>query len=141
MGRSELIHQHLVCLSAPSASSAFKNNRLRLAAASDQQAQGVESPETFEPHQAEARMVPGDMVLAYTDGAFEARDASGSRFGIARLRETLQFDPPPRNWPRFVAGAVAQHHGGAHDDDVLIAALTLHSLGVPALRPVEMRVG
>jgi serine phosphatase RsbU (regulator of sigma subunit) len=73
---------------------------------------------------------PGDTVIAYTDGAFEARDASGARFGIERLRTLAAFDPPPRNWTKFLAGAVAEHHAGSAEDDVLIASLMLRSLRI-----------
>jgi serine phosphatase RsbU (regulator of sigma subunit) len=92
---------------------------------------GVLEPESFAPEPERTKMNPGDVVIAYTDGAFEARDAEGVRFGMDRIRETARFDPPPRSWPRFIAGAVAQHHDGHADDDVLIAAVTLRSLRVP----------
>jgi sigma-B regulation protein RsbU (phosphoserine phosphatase) len=34
-------------------------------------------------------MIPGDVLLAYTDGLSEALDASGEEFGEARIREAL----------------------------------------------------
>jgi serine phosphatase RsbU (regulator of sigma subunit) len=42
---------------------------------------------------------PGDLVIAYADGAFEARDKRGERFGIDRIRQTARFDPSPRSRP------------------------------------------
>ncbi len=92
---------------------------------------GVIDPDAFEPCPRRVTLAPGDVVIAFTDGAFEARDAEGVRFGIDRLRDTASFDPPPRSWPKFIAGAVARHHEGRAEDDVLIAALTLRSLRVP----------
>ncbi|MCP3903150.1 MAG: serine/threonine-protein phosphatase [Planctomycetes bacterium] len=100
---------------------------------------GAIEPESFDPDQAEMKLSPGEVVIAYTDGAFEARNAEGMRFGMDRVRETACFDPPPRSWPKFIAGAVAQHHQGYADDDVLIAALTLRSLRVPDLHEMELR--
>jgi serine phosphatase RsbU (regulator of sigma subunit) len=92
---------------------------------------GVLPSADFVSNQQEMTLSPGDVVIAYTDGAFEARDLGGDRFGLERVRETARFDPPPRNWPRFIASAVAKHHDGHAEDDVLIAALTLRSLRVP----------
>ena len=91
---------------------------------------GVESPDEFEPNEQVTTLRPGDVVIAYTDGAFEARDRNGKRLGIDLLRRTAAFDPPPRSWTKFMAHAVAQHHEGNADDDVLIASLTLRSLRV-----------
>ena len=96
---------------------------------------GVLEPEEFEPHQQRLDLRPGDVVIAYTDGAFEARNADGRRFGLGRVKETASFDPPPRSWPKFIANAVAKHHDGHADDDVLIAALTLRSLRVAEAEP------
>jgi len=91
---------------------------------------GALPPDEFDPNQQQRMIQPGDVVIAYTDGAFEARDANGRRFGIERIRETARFDPPPRSWPKFIANAVARHHAGHAEDDVLITALTLQSLRV-----------
>jgi serine phosphatase RsbU (regulator of sigma subunit) len=100
---------------------------------------GAIEPESFDPGQAEMKLSPGEVVIAYTDGAFEARNGEGMRFGMDRVRETARFDPPPRSWPKFIAGAVAQHHEGFADDDVLIAALTLRSMRVPDAHEMELR--
>jgi serine phosphatase RsbU (regulator of sigma subunit) len=91
---------------------------------------GALESDIFDPGQRETLLHPGDVVIAYTDGVFEARDDRGKQFGLDRVRETTRFTPPPRNWPKFIAGAVTKHHGGHAEDDVLIATLTLESLRV-----------
>lgn len=88
---------------------------------------GVFGDRDFDPAPLTLDLNPGDVLIAYTDGAFEARNVKGEQFGLARVRETVAFDPPPRSWTRFIAGAVAQHHEGHADDDVLIATLTFRS--------------
>ena len=93
---------------------------------------GVESYAEFEAGQEEYSMRPGDVIIAYTDGAIEARNDGGKQFGIKALREATCFDPPPRNWSRFLAGAVAKHHGGNCDDDILIVSMALRGLHVIA---------
>jgi len=96
---------------------------------------GALEAEHFDAGMRSVTLSPGDTIIAFTDGAFEARDATGERFGLKRVRETAGFDPPPRNWPKFIANAVASHHEGYAEDDVLIAALTLHSMRVPSAVP------
>jgi len=91
---------------------------------------GAQAHAEFEPNQQTIALSPGDVVIAYTDGAYEARNAAGERFGIARMRQTALFNPPPRSWTRFLSTAVAKHHAGHADDDVLIATLSLRSLRV-----------
>lgn len=93
---------------------------------------GALPPSEFETDQEETTLRPGDVVIAYTDGAFEARDARGHCLGMSGVREIASFSPPPRSWPRFIAGAVAQHHGGAVEDDVLIAAVTYERMLIGA---------
>jgi len=91
---------------------------------------GALSYAEFEPLQHEEVMRPGDVLVAFTDGAFEARNGQGKQFGLEGIRETLSFTPPPRDWTRFLTTAVEKHHAGLCDDDVLIATLNLHSLRV-----------
>jgi serine phosphatase RsbU (regulator of sigma subunit) len=91
---------------------------------------GALGSDEFESVEERLSLAPGDVVIAYTDGAFEARNAAREQFGIPRLRDLAGFDTPPRIWSRFIAGAVQDHHGGAADDDVLIATLTLRSLRI-----------
>lgn len=92
---------------------------------------GAQDDREFDTNQQELQLNPGDVVIAYTDGAYEARDLEGARFGLDRMRHTARFSPPPRSWTKFIATAVAKHHQGHADDDVLIATLTLHSLFIP----------
>lgn len=91
---------------------------------------GALSYAEFEPNQQQELLRPGDVLVAFTDGAFEARNKAGRQFGLAGIRQTLSFTPPPRDWTRFLTTAVEKHHGGLCDDDVLIATLSLHSLRV-----------
>jgi serine phosphatase RsbU (regulator of sigma subunit) len=91
---------------------------------------GALSYAEFEPHQQRETLRPGDVLVAFTDGAFEARNRAGRQFGLAGIRKTLSFTPPPRDWTRFLTTAVEKHHGGMCDDDVLIATLSLQSLRV-----------
>lgn len=67
---------------------------------------------------------PGDVIVAYTDGAFEARDRSGEQMGLGRIEGMLHANPPPRNWASYLAQAVQRHNAGRNDDDILIAAMT-----------------
>jgi hypothetical protein len=84
----------------------------------------------FEPHQQREKLRPGDVLVAFTDGAFEARNKAGRQFGLEGIRKTLSFTPPPRDWTNFLTTAVEKHHCGMCDDDVLIATLSLQSLRV-----------
>jgi serine phosphatase RsbU (regulator of sigma subunit) len=94
---------------------------------------GALSYTEFQPNQRSMSMEPGDVLLAYTDGAFEARNRAGQRFGMDKLRQTACFNPPPRDWTRFIANAVSNHHGGHAEDDVLVVSLQLRSLRLAEL--------
>jgi len=101
---------------------------------------GVVGSDEFDPCEQRMRLRPGECLIAYTDGAFEARNPRGECFGLKRIEELLCFDPPPRSWPRFIASAVADHHQGSAGDDVLIASLTLTALRVEGnAAPVRSR--
>jgi serine phosphatase RsbU (regulator of sigma subunit) len=91
---------------------------------------GAERSDDFVHGQQDMKLSPGDVVIAYTDGVIEAMDAHGRQFGMSRLRETAKFTPPPRNWPRFIASAVAKHRHGPPDDDLLVVQLAMRGLSL-----------
>lgn len=68
-------------------------------------------------------LVPGDVLVMYTDGAFEARDSQGEQIGLDELRRLIRTSDAPQDWPRFIAATVDRHTGGANEDDVLIASI------------------
>lgn len=78
----------------------------------------------FTSDQKTIELSPGDVFVAYTDGAFEVRDRLGHSLGIERLDQFMHLQPAPRNWPQFVASAVQKHASGRPEDDILIASLT-----------------
>ncbi|MHC4947381.1 MAG: PP2C family protein-serine/threonine phosphatase [Planctomycetota bacterium] len=73
-------------------------------------------------------LVPGDVIVAYTDGVAEARDRRGRQFGLDRVHDLMRRQPAPRNWPQFVSSMVRKHSGGRSDDDVLVACVSLAAL-------------
>ena len=87
----------------------------------------VEASE-FAPDQKTIELAPGDVVVAYTDGAFEVRDRLGESLGLENLDRMMHTQPPPRNWPQFVASAVQKHASGRPEDDILIASLTFKAM-------------
>ncbi|MCH2161312.1 MAG: serine/threonine-protein phosphatase [Phycisphaerales bacterium] len=92
---------------------------------------GALPSELFDPAPQTIDLQIGDVVVAYTDGTFESRNEHGEFFGIDRLRETMRFDTPPRDWSRFVANAVEQfrgkYRGTAVEDDLLVFSVSLGS--------------
>ena len=85
---------------------------------------GALSDDEFEIEEQRLELSPDDVIVAYTDGTFEARDRAGRQLGLDRLRRLVQRQPPPDNWPRFICSCVEQHKVGRAEDDVLITALT-----------------
>ncbi|MCL9761827.1 PP2C family protein-serine/threonine phosphatase [Frankia sp. AiPa1] len=62
---------------------------------------------------------PGDVLIAYTDGLVEARDAGGRQFGVHRLIAEVLRDPT-RDPVALLDGAfdaVRRHAPGQQDDD------------------------
>lgn len=77
---------------------------------------------------AEARIGPGDTLLAYTDGASEARDAAGELLGEARLLSELRAPAPSAAaLMERVERAVRAHAGDdpPADDITMLAARRL----------------
>ncbi|HET9763876.1 MAG TPA: PP2C family protein-serine/threonine phosphatase, partial [Casimicrobiaceae bacterium] len=74
-----------------------------------------------------AALLPGDALLAFTDGATEAMNASGEFFGAARLYEAVASLPArsdPATLVEHVRATVERFAGGAEAaDDVTLLAL------------------
>ena len=88
---------------------------------------GALTDEEFEAPDKSMELVPGDVIVAYTDGAFEARDRMGRQLGLDSLRDILHGQPSPKNWPQFICSHVDKHKAGRAEDDVLVTALTFVS--------------
>jgi hypothetical protein len=65
---------------------------------------------------------PGDTLLAYTDGAIEARDGSGKMFRIEGIRRMVASADARRatDWPRVFKNEVVRFRGGPPEDDTLL---------------------
>lgn len=82
---------------------------------------GIE--ETFVYTQEEQQLAPGDVLLLYSDGAYELRDLQDNQFGLARLTELFATIPPH---PEAAIGAIqaaldafGDAHG-PHDDTTFL---------------------
>lgn len=79
---------------------------------------GVVDEELFDPAPQSIPFAPGDCLLAYTDGAAEARDSAGDDFGVERIRALLQSRPAAP--AKALMDAVNRHRAGRPSDDTLI---------------------
>lgn len=72
----------------------------------------------------------GDILILYTDGIVEARDARGREFGLERLRELAAQGPAesPQALCDALVAAVQTHQGGAFgtDDQTLLVLRIAH---------------
>lgn len=70
---------------------------------------------------------PGSVLVVCTDGATEARDASGAPLlvqGVQRLLAAqIASGEPPTEWPARLAAAIAEYRDGSSDDDLLLATV------------------
>lgn len=89
--------------------------------------------EDFKSDPRSLRFGPGDTLIAYTDGAIEARDRVGRYFGVAGLQRVLAMTEAPKDggWPAIVTRAVDGHRFGPLADDTLV---------VEVRRPIDVSV-
>jgi hypothetical protein len=95
---------------------------------------GASAGPDFEAAPRECRFGLGDALIAYTDGATEARDAQGRYLGIAGIQAVIAAGVPAGGWPAAIAAAVERHRHGPSADDTLVIEITR------PLVPQEIRV-
>lgn len=98
---------------------------------------GAVPTEAFDAGQVSVRFGPGDTLIAYTDGAIEARDQKGK---MIRIEGMMRLVASPSTWANGSAAqgildAVDRHRFGPIADDTLIVELSrvLRSAGAAPL--------
>ncbi|MEQ8844683.1 MAG: PP2C family protein-serine/threonine phosphatase [Phycisphaerales bacterium] len=82
---------------------------------------GACRPEDFHADPQTQPFVPGDMVIAYTDGAMEARDDKGKCIGRSWLTAMMTVAAcQPGEWPRRIIGELDARRSGPPEDDTLV---------------------
>jgi sigma-B regulation protein RsbU (phosphoserine phosphatase) len=77
------------------------------------------------------RMVPGDILVLYTDGITEALNDQGEEFGSERLVRVVMEcrELPPEEICRRVTTAALAHEGGRKADDLTVVVVKAESAG------------
>lgn len=88
---------------------------------------GACAAEDFDPCVENRPFHPGDTLIAYTDGAIEARNAGGRMLGIVGLRQILAAEGKTKTSEHGFAPAVLRnverHRNGPPEDDTLVVEL------------------
>lgn len=80
----------------------------------------------FQSDPAKLRMTPGDCLIAYTDGAIEARDVKGRMLGVQGLSRLIASHTPApgAGWSDALLRAVDAHRYGPPADDTLMIEIS-----------------
>ncbi len=82
----------------------------------------------FVPAEQSVRFGPGDALIAYTDGAQEARNSQGRMFGVTGLRNAVastgSHGHTPGSWCEALLRLVDAHRYGPIQDDTLVVEVT-----------------
>jgi len=81
--------------------------------------------EDFDPNEQLARFMPGDVLIAYTDGATEARNEQGRMLGVDGLLRIVAASRPDEDggWASSVLRAVDEYRYGPLQDDTLMVEI------------------
>jgi serine phosphatase RsbU (regulator of sigma subunit) len=83
---------------------------------------GACADDEFDPAPEKRRFGPGDTLIAYTDGAIEARNDSGRMLGVIGIERLLATIAPAAagGWSAAIVAAVDSHRCGPANDDTLV---------------------
>jgi serine phosphatase RsbU (regulator of sigma subunit) len=104
----------------------------------------------FDPEPESRHFGPGDSLIAYTDGAIEARDDRGRMLGVTGLMRVIASGRQvrPGGWVSTVLEAVDAHRAGPPADDTIvieitrpIANTTVHTAATTAEVPLPATMG
>lgn len=86
---------------------------------------GAVDDDRFSEEPMSLRFEAGDRLIAYTDGATEARNSEGQMLSVAGLQAILASPDPVAegSWPSRLIEFVNHHRSGAPDDDTLVVEL------------------
>jgi serine phosphatase RsbU (regulator of sigma subunit) len=89
----------------------------------------------YEAHEHELQFRPGDTLIAYTDGAIEAKNNQGRMLGIEGLQRvivsTSRDGDAGGGLSNAVLRAVDEHRRGPAADDTLVVEITRLSVAKP----------
>ncbi len=91
----------------------------------------------FDPNPQRRRFMPGDSIIAYTDGATDVSSRTGQRLEVAGLRQIIAqgWADQTQRWPATIMRAVSRFKSGPQNDDILVIEL-YRTLGEEAHGPV-----
>jgi serine phosphatase RsbU (regulator of sigma subunit) len=95
---------------------------------------GAEMDSAFDPGQSQVPFKPGDRIAAFTDGAIEARTASGKMIGLAGMRAIVARIETrgERHWAARLLQEIDQTRSGPPTDDTLVVEIGFSLASSPA---------
>ncbi len=98
---------------------------------------GVLEPEGYSGAARRMAMMPGDVVVAYTDGLIEARGEGGEEYGVGRVEAVVRGG---EGAAETLARAVAGHRRGRVMDDLLVVEVGVVGSATIVSGRAEMRL-
>jgi serine phosphatase RsbU (regulator of sigma subunit) len=100
---------------------------------------GVSPDAEFSPDPARLPFLPGDTLIAYTDGAIEARNADGRMLSMKGMQRLVAGMGKVKQgeWPQTLFAAVEKHRMGPALDDTLVIEVSRPIHSQPPPPPAE----